>query len=193
MSSGAGPSESICLANISPAYHCIWRIQRKYVTLSRALLVHSQCGPGRDEPMVLMVILFILAEDWTRDDENIPAHNQWELTGCYWSGHRWCSGLRSRLRLQLILQWLPRNRHLIWPWNHTWNIIADISPTSSRNPCFIIEAPAFSKAPECDPNPPSDRELCLTWTWATAHVLSRHTFLFFGVLLEQSTFNSLGL
>lgn len=30
--------------------------------------------------MVLMVILFILAEDWTRDDENIPAHCWQDVT-----------------------------------------------------------------------------------------------------------------
>lgn len=189
MSSGPGPSESICLANTSPAYRCILRIQRKYVTLSRTLLVHPQCGPGRNEPSILMIILFVLAEDWTRHDEKslLSPQNQWELIGCYRSGHCWCLGLRSRLRLQLILQWLPTNRPSIWPWNHTWNIIADTALTSSKPPYFIIEAPAFSKAPEHGSNPPSDRELCLTWTWAPAHVFSRHTYMFSGVVLEQST------
>lgn len=42
------------------------------MTLSRTLLVHQQCGPGRDEPKILMIILFILAGDRTRGDENIP-------------------------------------------------------------------------------------------------------------------------
>jgi len=60
---GAGPSESIGLASVSPASCCVSGVQRKQVTLSRILLVHPHCGPGRDESKVSMLILFVLTED----------------------------------------------------------------------------------------------------------------------------------
>lgn len=177
MSSGAGPSESICLANISAAYRCVLRLQRKYVTLSRTLLVHQQCGPGRDEPKILMIILFIPAGDWTRGDENIPPLSSqpvragrrlliWSLAVFWAQKQTWTSThfVMTAKKQAFNMSMKSHMKH------HSWHT----SLTSSRNPCFIIEAPAFSKVPERGPNPPSDRELCLTRTWAPAHVLSTH-------------------